>query len=134
MPELYSPWTDHKENTQWRHHRNGPQRNRFHCCMVAHCCVFIRCHSNGCQHMPYCLQHAWHNIYRQSTNICWLIYKFINRESNFIFLRSTNTYILSKQSLFKIPLFKFWIVHGRSWCETELFQWLQNFMILSQKL
>jgi hypothetical protein len=20
--------------------------------MVAHCCVFIRCHSNGCQHMP----------------------------------------------------------------------------------
>jgi hypothetical protein len=30
--------------------------------LVVHCCVFIRCHSNSCQHMPYCLQHARHNI------------------------------------------------------------------------
>jgi hypothetical protein len=25
--------------------------------------VFIRCHSNGCQHMPYRLQHARHSIF-----------------------------------------------------------------------
>jgi hypothetical protein len=39
--------TDHKENA--------------HCCIGCFC-VFIRCHSNGCQHMLYCLQHARHNI------------------------------------------------------------------------
>jgi hypothetical protein len=42
--------------------RDGPQRKRFHCCVVVHCCAFIRCHSNGCQHMPYCLQHARHIV------------------------------------------------------------------------
>jgi hypothetical protein len=44
LPRCYLG-TDHKENAI-----------RFHCC------VFIRCHSNGCQHMPYCLQHARHII------------------------------------------------------------------------
>jgi hypothetical protein len=31
-----------------------------HCCIAY--CVFIRCHSNGSQHMPYCLQHTHHNM------------------------------------------------------------------------
>jgi hypothetical protein len=36
-----------------------PKEN-IHCC-IGCCCVFIRCDSNGCQHMLYCLQHARHN-------------------------------------------------------------------------
>jgi hypothetical protein len=38
--------------------RTDPKENT-HCC-IGYCCVFIRCHSNGCQHMPFCLQHARH--------------------------------------------------------------------------
>jgi hypothetical protein len=72
MSELYSPWTDHKENTvsdfctvAWRHHRNRPQRKqqflpllrclatvvnkRFHCWLLTysvhvtiHCISVVR--------------------------------------------------------------------------------------------
>jgi hypothetical protein len=66
-PWLYSPWTDPKENTA-----SDPlllhdvitrtdHKENTHCC-IGCCCVFIRCHSNGCQHMLYCLQHARHTI------------------------------------------------------------------------
>jgi hypothetical protein len=46
----------------WRHYRNGPQRKRIHCCVVVYCCVYIRCHNNGCQHVLYCLEHTSQNI------------------------------------------------------------------------
>jgi hypothetical protein len=64
---IWGSWSDinyyAKENTAAPlFPRDRPQRKRFHCCVVVHCSVFIRCHSNGCQHMPYCLQHARHNM------------------------------------------------------------------------
>jgi hypothetical protein len=41
----------------------SPERTRKKTPTVALAVAFIHCHSNGCQHMPYCLQHTRHTIF-----------------------------------------------------------------------
>jgi hypothetical protein len=110
---VYSRGTDHKENTSCRISPLLPREQTIKRTTVPstvafrlgsdhienagrfHCCVFIRCHSNGCQHMPYCLELARHTIITScAQSIFWHSF-YVNITLPFI-TRSLKLFLLTK--------------------------------------